>query len=191
MSEQLKIYSSYDPSRSPTPSLVREQNSETSSETNTESTSTDSDMSDDTALSPESKAWLTVASAKHRMMVSLMEDVYDYAIFSPHWEVDVRGHTGARAAGTRTHAQNSNSRTPPTTGRGKRQLQDQDSPSPGGNDRKKRKNKSSQSDDDGQERLFACCFHKYDAPKYCSNRDTGSKYRSCAGPGFSKISKLK
>ena len=149
-------------------------------------------MSDDTAsLSPESKAWLTVASAKHRMMVSLMVDVYDYAIFNPHWELDVRSHTGARAAGTPTHAQNSNSRTPPSKGVSKRRLQDPDSPPPGGNDEKKRKIESSQSEDDGQKRLFACCFHKYDAQKYCSNRDTGSKYRSCAGPGFSKISKLK
>ncbi|KAM0798476.1 hypothetical protein BDR22DRAFT_374189 [Usnea florida] len=190
--EQIKSNSSYEPNRNPTPSLGREKNIDTSSGASTESTSTDSDMSDDTAsLSPESEAWFTVASAKHMMMVSLMVDVYDYAIFNPHWEIDVRSHTGARAPGTRTHAQNSSSRTPASTGRGKRQSQDQDSPSPYGNDVKKRKIKSSQSEDDGQGRLFACCFHKYDAQKYCCNGDTGSKYRSCGGPGFSKISKLK
>ena len=92
---------------------------------------------------------------------------------------------------TGAHAQNSSSRALPSTGKGKRRLQDRDSQPPDGNDEKKRKTKSSNTGDDGQERLFACCFHKHNAQKYCSNGDTGSKYRSCAGPGFSKISKLK
>ena len=122
------------------------------------------------------------------MMVSLMRDVY--AIFNPHWKAEVRSHAGNRAGSTGAHAQNSNSRIPPSAGKSKRRLQDRDSPPPNGNDEKKRKTKSPSSGDDGQ-RLFACCFHKFNAQKYCSNDDTGSKYRSCAGPGFSKISKLK
>ena len=150
---------------------------------------TESDTSDDTA-SPtlENKTWLTVAYVKHRMMISLMRDFY--AIFNHQWQVDVRCHAGSRAASTDARAQNSSSQTPPSVGKSKRRLQDRDSPPPDGNDEKKRKTKSSSSGDDGQ-RLFACCFHKYNAQKYCSNDDTGSKYRSCAGPGFSKISKLK
>ena len=144
-------------------------------------------MSDDTASpSPENDAWLIVAHAKHRMMISLMRDVY--TIFDPHWKADVRNNAGTRAAST---GQNSSSRTPPSTAKSKRRLQDRDSPPPDGNDEKKRKTKSSNSGDDGQERLLACCFHKHNARKYCSNSDTGLKYRTCAGPGFSKISKLK
>ena len=122
-------------------------------------------------------------------MISLMKDVY--TIFNPHWKAEVRSHAGNRAASTGAHAQNSNSKTPPSTGKSKRQLQDRDSPPPDGNDEKKRKTKSSNLEGDGQERLFACCFHKHNAQKYCSNGDTGSKYRSCAGPGFPKISTLK
>lgn len=153
-------------------------------------TRAESDSSDDTASpSPENDAWLTVTYVKHRMMVSLMRDVY--AIFDPHWKSEVRSHAGDQAASTGAHAQNSISRALPSTGKGKWRLQDRDSPPPDGNDEKKRKTKSSNFGDDGQERLFACCFHKHNAQKYCSNGDTRLKYRSCAGPGFRKISKLK
>ena len=123
------------------------------------------------------------------MILSLMRDVY--TIFNPQWKPDLRSHAGDRAASTGAHAYNSSSRTPPSTGNSKRRLRGWDSPPPDENDSKKRKTKSPTSGDDEQERLFACCFHKHNAQKYCSNRDTGSKYRSCAGPGFSKISKLK
>ena len=122
------------------------------------------------------------------MIISLMRDVY--AIFNPHWKAEVRSHAENRATSTGAHAQDTVSRTSLFTGKGKRRLQDRDSPPPDGNDEKKRKTKSSSSGDHGQ-RLFACCFHKFNAQKYCINDDTGSKYRSCAGPGFSKISQLK
>ena len=70
-------------------------------------------------------------------------------------------------------------------------MQDRESPPPDAKDEKKRKSRSSGSGDSGPERLFACSFYKFNAQKYCSNSDTGTKYRSCAGPGFSKISQLK
>ncbi len=40
-------------------------------------------------------------------------------------------------------------------------------------------------------RQFACPFHKSNARKYWPNLDTGTKYRSCQGPGVSSISKMK
>lgn len=152
--------------------------------------STESDSSEDiTSLSPENDAWLTVASAKHRMMVSVMRDVY--TIFNSQWRADLRSHTGSQAASTGTHSQQSSSRTPSSTGTGKRRMQDRDSDPPDADGEKKRKIKSLTSGDGSQERLYACFFYKYNAQKYSSNSDTGTKYRSCAGPGFSKISQLK
>ncbi len=152
--------------------------------------STEGDSSDDTSSpSPENAAWLALAHAKHQMMVSLMRDVY--TIFDPQWKAASRSRAGSQAASTGALSQNSNSRTPFSTGKGKRRMQDRDSPPPDGNDEKKRKVKSPKVGDGGQDRLFACFFYKYNAQKYCSNSDTGTKYRSCAGPGFSNISKLK
>lgn len=39
--------------------------------------------------------------------------------------------------------------------------------------------------------LFACPFNKHDPEKYCPNTDTGTKFRSCIGPGFPSIARLK
>src|SRR5207248_10873806 len=38
---------------------------------------------------------------------------------------------------------------------------------------------------------FACPFNQYNPQKYSSNNSMGSKYRSCAGPGFKAIAKVK
>ena len=152
--------------------------------------STKSDSSEDiSSPSPGNEAWLTVAYAKHRMIVSLMRDVY--AIFNSQWRADFRSRAGSQTASTGSYSQGSSSRTPSSTGSGKRRMQDQDSNSPDANDEKKRRTMSPKSGDGGQERLYACFFHKYNSLKYCSNSETGSRYRSCAGPGFSKISQLK
>ena len=152
--------------------------------------STESDLSDEApSPSPENNAWLTLAYAKHRMMVSLMREVY--IIFNSEWKADLRSRTGSQAASSGEHSQISSCGTPSSAGKGKRRLQDRDSPPPDANDEKKRKVRSTKSGDSGQDRLYACPFYKFNARKYCSNSDTGTKFRSCAGPGFSKISQLK
>ena len=152
--------------------------------------STENELSEDTSSpSPENDAWLTVAYAKHRMVVSLMKDVY--TTLNPQWKADIRSQTGPRSASTGAYSQPSSSQTPSSTGRGKRRTQDRDSPPPDAHDEKKRKTKPTRSGDGDQGRLFACFFYKYNSRKYCSNSETGTKYRSCAGPGFSKIAQLK
>lgn len=152
--------------------------------------STESDLGEDIAsTSPEKATWLTIAYAKHQMMISLMRDVYNIANFQ--WKADFRSRTGSQAANTGEYAPSSSSLTPTSRAKGKRRMQDRESPPPDAKDEKKRKSRSSGSGDSGPERLFACSFYKFNAQKYCSNSDTGTKYRSCAGPGFSKISQLK
>ena len=147
-------------------------------------------MSEDIAsMSPGSATWLTMAHAKHQMMVYLMRDVYNIANFQG--GADFRNRTGSQTAGTGAYPQSSSSAAPSSIGRGKRRMQDRESPHPDAKDEKKKKSRSSKSGDSGPERLFACFFHKFNSQKYCSNNETGTKYRSCAGPGFSKISQLK
>ena len=163
------------------------------SEGNKESITVDSTENDSSEDLPShslvNDAWMLMAYAKHRLMVSLLKDVY--SIFNSQWNADLRSRAGSQTSGTGTSSQQSSSRTPSSTNQGKRKMQDRDSDSPDANDEKKRKTNAGATRDSGQGRLFACCFHKYNAQKYCSNIDTGTKYRSCAGPGFSRIAQLK
>ena len=139
--------------------------------------------------SPEGDAWLTVAYEKHRLMVSLMREVYTICISQ--WSTEFRSRGESQTGGTGASLQSSSSRTPSSTAKGKRKMDDQDSDSPDTNNNKKKRSNSANSDDVSKEKLFACCFYKYNALKYCVNSETGMKYRSCAGPGFGKISQLK
>jgi hypothetical protein len=43
----------------------------------------------------------------------------------------------------------------------------------------------------GNRRKLACPFHKHDPVTYTCNNITGSKYRTCAGPGFETVSRTK
>lgn len=138
---------------------------------------------------PENDAWLTFAYAKHRMIVSLMSDFY--AIFDPHWSGECNSRASSHSENTGASSQISSSSKSSSPGWGQKRMQDRDSHSPNGNDEKKRKTNLPKSRNGEQGRLFACCFYKYNAQKYCSNSDTGTRYRSCAGPGFSRISQLK
>ena len=153
-------------------------------------TSIESDSSEHTpSPSPENDAWLIMAYAKHRTMVLLMNEVY--AIFSSKWSADFRSRTGSQAPSSGAGSQDSSSRTPTPPENGKRQMEDRGSHSPDTNNNKKRKTGSRRLEEGSQGRLFACCFHKYNPQKYCSSSETGTKFRSCEGPGFSKISQLK
>lgn len=153
--------------------------------------STGSDLSECT-LSPshENDAWLTLAYAKHRVMVCLMKDVYTR--FNSEWRLGFRNRTGSQTASSSTYSRGSSSRKLSSTRSGKRQSRDRGSDSVDANRNKKMKTAFLESEDlANQGRLFACCFHKYNPQKYCYNSETGRKFRSCEGPGFSKISQLK
>jgi hypothetical protein len=56
-------------------------------------------------------------------------------------------------------------------------------------DRKKRISRSGAVD--GDDRRLACPFYKYDPRKYTCTSSTRTKYRTCAGPGFDSIARLK
>lgn len=60
------------------------------------------------------------------------------------------------------------------------------------NDHKKRKmSQNSLTIKSGVSKRYACHFHQYDPSRYCSNDSTGHKYRTCGGPGWEDVHRIK
>ena len=152
------------------------------------SQSIDSDESGSVSLADDEK--LTIAYTKHQIILSLMRDVY--AMFSSQWQANVRTLTTPEAECSRALLDSCESAdSPPQIRLGKRANYERDR-SPGyGNDGKKRRNNPPGTINCEPDLQPACPFHKYDPSKYCPNIDTGVKYRTCLGPGFPSISRLK
>ena len=147
-------------------------------------------QSENTSASPSQSPCgsfdLKIVQAKHRLMVTLMKEVY--AMFDSKWKGGVRTCAPSQQRSSETHAQSSQSKASRGGKNAKRRLNDRDI-SPPGDDNGKRKKK-----DDLETvllqppQLFACPFHKYDPYKYSINSHVGLKYRSCLGPGFKFMS---
>lgn len=151
-----------------------------------------SEDSDDTALtSPEHDVKVFIAFAKHRLIASLMQDIY--IMFDSQWNARARGHTASQSEYTSTQAQQMDTADQSSTKEGKRRMQDRDSPPPDDNDGKRKKASPKGSSSEGKigRPLLACPFHKNDPLKYRANHESGIDFRSCAGPGFQTISRLK
>lgn len=152
--------------------------------------STHSETSDESLPpSPGNQTDMTIAYAKHQMMVSIMQDVY--AMFDSQWKANVRERTASQSSSPYLNSQRLESSDRPAQGKGKRRMQDRDSPPPDDNNEKRRKGAPPDPKRNDQNPQFACPFNKHDSRKYCANLDTGAKYRSCQAPGFSSISRLK
>jgi hypothetical protein len=143
-----------------------------------------SDSTDDACGSPDT---LTImAHAKHQLIATLMREVY--TMFDPQWTANVRSHTknqsGRSSSGSQIECF-------PSAKAGKRRMQErEDSPPGDGNSREeKRQRIKSQTQEPGL--LFACPFNKFDPERYCPNPTSGAKFRSCIGPGFPSIARLK
>ena len=154
-----------------------------------EDSPTSSTRSDDTEPVEEDEEIILVL-AKHRLLKRLMQEFYSM-LSQATKEVpqhDSKSATGPATASSQpeSHGQKKNF----SSAKGKRRMQDRDSPPPDGNDN--RRNRSGSSPDDGnKDRLYACPFFKYNPWKYTCTTSTRSKYRTCAGPGFVSIARLK
>ena len=160
-------------------------------ESSIENSTKSEDSDDHSSLSMSSYDQLTIAYAKHQMMVALMEEFYTN--FDPQWQTNVRTHVASSSRSSRSYAESSKSQNSSMQdSNGKRAMRDREpSPDDNANNGKKRRRIPTDAKGDEPDPQFACPFRKYDPRKYCSNLDTGTKYRSCIGPGFSTISKLK
>lgn len=147
--------------------------------------------SDESPSPPLNGSNLLVIQAKHKLMVTLMQDVY--AIFDEDWKVDPRTCTSTPSGSSGAQSSQTRSEAPSAYQKGKRRTQDRESSPPdngNGNGKRGRKEESDKGPQ-RQARPYACPFHKYDPRKYSLNNEAGTAYRSCMGPGFSCISHLK
>lgn len=139
--------------------------------------------------SPENSFDLSIAQAKHKLMVTLMKEVY--AMFDSKWKVSVRTCAGSQQESSRTRAQSSKTEVPRVDKNFKKKNNDRDSSPPEDGNRKREKKEGPDAQLHRQLRQYACPFHKHDPYKYSLNGETGAVYRYCPGHGAVSISHLK
>ena len=130
---------------------------------------------------------LSIAKAKHELMVTLMKEVY--ALFDTGWKVRTCANSKQESSGTR--AQSSRPEDSRVGKSSKKRMRDRDSSPPGDGDGKREKKDDPDIRLHHQSRTFACPFHKHDPYKYSFNGDTGVVYRSCPTFGSASISHLR
>jgi hypothetical protein len=143
--------------------------------------------------SPEEIIRSIVSILEEEMIACVMKDIY--GMLDPNGNIGIRNHAGSR--------EYSNSTSPAFTPgkssdrrRQKRRL-DGEGSSGSGDDQEDDRGKRPRQKDKSSSRSqiegcrFACPFYKHDAEKYQANTVTGSKYRVCAGPGWTSIHRVK
>ena len=150
--------------------------------------SSDEDLQSDNTESSNSlpDTQTAMAYVKHILIKTLMREVY--SMFDSQWNYNVRSHAGHQSECSLSGSQPGNSSSQKT---GKRSLQERESSPP--EDDSGRGEKRQRTDPHTKEvgRLLACPFHKYDPDKYGPNSISGTKFRSCIGPGFPSVARLK
>ena len=160
--------------------------------TEEEKQSSCSNESDDISIDDELR--LVLLYMKHRLIVELMRDIY--AMFSGKWIWNDKMRSCAVAGSGPLGNPSREPKVPESQGSSfqrpsKRQRLDRESPPRDDRNRKRKKADLADPKMKDASRLFACPFNKFDPRKYSTNSGTGATYRSCAGPGFSKIARLK
>lgn len=134
----------------------------------------------------------TLICLKRNLVASLMGEFY--AIFDPKWQGSMRTLAGSSGASPTRSSNVTGSESSPPRGLQKRKMDDRDSPPPGkddNNDPKRPKSKAIAANPEGESLDFACPFHKHNPQKYCTNKATGRRFRTCAGPGWDTVSRVK
>ena len=139
--------------------------------------------------SPERCSSQAVALAKHELIASLMCEVY--AMFNAEWAANAKQGTNSGTANDANSVRKSSSDKMADQKPSKRRREDEESPSRNDSDRKRKGNAPFSQGHHGQCNLFACPFNKYDPRRYRISQTTGTRYRTCPGPGFATIARLK
>ena len=149
--------------------------------------------SESTPPSPPSYENTVSVRAKHNLIAALMEEVY--AMFDLRWTANVGQHAFEKA---RSSASSSYTEAPSRNGSAdhsnrptRRRKRNQSS---GDDDhRKRRRNEKRQNEGSSEPKAqpFACPFNRYNPEKYQPTTASGSRYRSCLGPGFVSKSHVK
>jgi hypothetical protein len=146
--------------------------------------------------STDDNGHVMVLLAKHKILASLMREVYSILGYNPTetpgQSPSDAGEINARPSSYQKDAEHGRSQN--KGGKGKKRVRDRASQPPDEDENDGRKKRSRGEPDhlvDGDGRLYACPFFKYDSRKYNCNSSTVKKYRTCAGPGWSNIARLK
>ncbi|KAI9773229.1 MAG: hypothetical protein M1839_002191 [Geoglossum umbratile] len=130
---------------------------------------------------------------KHALVDRVMVEFY--ALFEANWTANSTNQAAAGSTSTPPSTQTTGSSTksdPPTSKNGKHRMTDRDNDPPDENNHPKRKRVNSAPPDTASEgRKLACPFHKRDPQKYGINNATGVTYRTCSGPGWLTVGRIK
>ena len=139
----------------------------------------------------ESRIENLMAEIKHRVLVSIMKQVY--AVVNLKSASDARTHAGTQSNDLSRSAYQSTSGQSQETpkAKGKRAMRDRDSPPPDEHGGKRGPGTTLGLQHPDYKLLLACPFHKHDPTKYSTNNCTGKLYRTCVGPGFKKVAYVK
>lgn len=133
---------------------------------------------------------LTMNKAKLELLVTLMVDVY--AMFSRAEAANIRTCATSSPSGpSGTLSQGSTSEVPTFGGNGKRRIRDRRSSRGDDDDDNGKRRKRIDPNPHHQSRRYACPLHKHDPGRYSVKNSVIMTYRTCSGPGFTAISRLK
>ncbi len=132
---------------------------------------------------------LILAYEKHQLIVKLMREVY--TMFGQSWAANVQTHAESGSDSSSFPIQKEHSEQNSSQSNGKRHMNKGDLRPPNDDHDKRKKRILTPPGLINEGRLFACPFRKFDAYKYSCNVTTGAKYRTCVGPGFMSIARLK
>lgn len=140
-------------------------------------------------LSIEGDSRLTMLHSKHELITSLMREVH--ALFDQRWSKALRSHANTASHNSTPCGIDGCFPSGNSQGTQKRRRDERDTTPPEDHNDRKRSKKNSSLATENLARLFACPLHQNNPIKYCANTIDGSKFRACAGPGFTTISRLK
>jgi hypothetical protein len=150
--------------------------------------------SDDTELVEDDEE-LVIVLAKHRLLITYMQEFYSMFSSSCGTLVEFgQGDTPSTISKTPAKPETPNQGQKSKPKAQKRKARDRESAGSEDDEDgspKKRGKGDPSPDGDTSNRLFACPLYKFDPSKYSCTATTGSKYRTCAGPGFNSIARLK
>ena len=146
----------------------------------------------DRVSAPDTSESIYEIRLKHDIVKSLMLDVY--IALGPQGDAkynECAEPSKQSSAGSFSNSSSSASSTHRLGSSGKRAARDENSPPRDDKGGKRARHPSSGANSGVKRPPFACPFYKYDPIKYRSTSVTGTRYRTCMGPGYETISRLK
>jgi hypothetical protein len=135
---------------------------------------------------------LVLVIARHRLLQRLMQEFYTMLSSFLTGTPQDSPERSTESMETTSQTKEGKSNQKSASNNGKRRLERDDEKIPDDNQSGDRKKRTSHSGAvGGDDRLLACPFYKYDPRKYTCTSSTRTKYRTCAGPGFDSIARLK